>query len=98
MKDIYLVGSGNFGISNMTDCNVYLVGSEESYALIDAGSGLQTEKILENIGKHGINGKKIKYLILMHAHWDHAAGCHHLALPLNTFSIYPKILLKPCAC
>jgi len=57
-KDIYLVGSGNFGISNMTDCNVYLVGSEESYALIDAGGGLQTEKILENIGKHGINSKK----------------------------------------
>ena len=51
MKDIYLVGSGNFGISNMTDCNVYLVGSEESYALIDAGSGLQTEKILENTRK-----------------------------------------------
>jgi len=82
-KDIYLVGSGNFGISNMTDCNVYLVGTEESYALIDAGGGLQTEKILENIGKHGINIKKIKYLILTHAHWDHAGGCHGLVNALN---------------
>ena len=82
-NEIYLVGSGNFGISHMTDCNIYVVGSEKKFALIDTGSGLQPEKILENITKEGIKESWIKYLILTHAHWDHAGGCLALANAIN---------------
>lgn len=78
-EDLYLVGSGNFGISHPTDCNVYLIDTGETLVLIDAGSGAEPNKILENIKREGLSDNKIEYLILTHAHWDHAGGSRALA-------------------
>jgi hydroxyacylglutathione hydrolase len=74
-EDLYLVGSGNFGISHPTDCNVYAIDMQGVFVLIDAGSGADPRKLLKNIEKEGIPANKIQYLILTHAHWDHAGGC-----------------------
>jgi len=83
VEGVYLIGSGNFGISHETDCNVYLVGCGDRYAIIDSGSGILPEKIIHNVSKEGINKEWIKYLILTHSHWDHGGGCLALVKAFN---------------
>lgn len=74
--DIYLVGSGEVGLSNRYDCHVYLLnGDDESFGLIDAGSGLESDKILINIRREGFNPDSLKYVLVTHCHADHASGC-----------------------
>ena len=73
---IYMVGSGGAGcmISNSVDCHVYLIESSEGHALIDAGVGLEGERIIENIKKEGLDPQAVKHLFLTHSHADHAGG------------------------
>ncbi|KIL35489.1 hypothetical protein SD71_13325 [Cohnella kolymensis] len=73
---VYLVGSGKFGMemSHSMDCNVYLLDCGEEYALIDAGSGLEPERIVRNIENNGISMDRVTHLLLTHIHGDHAAG------------------------
>lgn len=73
---VYLVGSGNlgFGISDEYDCHVYLLDGGSEMALIDAGVGREIAPILENMKNDGVDIGKIKYLLLTHAHADHAGG------------------------
>ncbi len=74
---IYLVGSGmlGLGLSHSLDCHVYLVHGQTEMALIDAGVGLEPERILENILADGLDVGKLKYVFLTHAHADHAGAC-----------------------
>lgn len=76
-EGIFMVGSGKFGaqISDSMDCNVYLLdGGNGEYALIDAGGGVNPERLVANIERIGITPSQIKYLVLTHEHGDHAAG------------------------
>jgi len=86
LKDIYVIGGGEYGIglSHRLDCNVYLIDGGNEIALIDAGVGIDTEKIVENIKEELINLKKIRKLILTHAHLDHAGGAANIKNILNT--------------
>src|SRR5690554_5399011 len=79
-KDVYLVGSGQMGIhmTDAYDCHVYLIDGQEELALIDAGAGMGVDDILKNIEDHGFNLSKLKYLILTHAHADHAGGAKRI--------------------
>jgi len=77
-EDIYLVGSGQIRLSHFKDCHVYLIDGGEELALIDAGVGLETELILNNIRDEGFNEKEIKYLFVTHCHADHAGGCKEI--------------------
>src|SRR6266542_3501144 len=74
--DIHIVGSGQagFGLTDDYDCHVYLLDGGTEYALIDAGGGRDTDGILRLIEGDGIDSKRVKYLLLTHAHADHAAG------------------------
>ena len=83
LEDLHLVGSGNFGISHPTDCNIYLIDAGGTFVLVDAGSGIEPNRIVENIKRDGFPTNRIEYLILTHAHWDHAGGCRALADRLN---------------
>ncbi|SDE10366.1 Glyoxylase, beta-lactamase superfamily II [Paenibacillus sp. UNCCL117] len=73
---VYLVGSGKFGmeLSEPTDCNVYLLDGGEECALIDAGGGLEPERIEAHIEASGFRMERVRTLVLTHAHADHAAG------------------------
>ncbi|MFC5407583.1 MBL fold metallo-hydrolase [Cohnella soli] len=76
-EGIYMVGSGKHGaqISDPMDCNVYVVdGGNGEYALIDAGGGVNPERIVGNIERAGIDPGQLKLLLLTHGHGDHAAG------------------------
>jgi hydroxyacylglutathione hydrolase len=73
---VYLVGSGwlGFGISNELDCHVYLLDGGEELALVDAGAGATIEPIVENMRRDGLSPEQIKYVLLTHAHADHAGA------------------------
>lgn len=78
-EHIYMVGSGTYGLSNPQDCHVWLLASgepgAERLALIDAGSGDDTEMILANIEREGFDLGRLDSILLTHAHRDHAGGC-----------------------
>lgn len=63
------------GISHPNDSYVYLVDGGKELSLIDAGVGLEIERIFANIEEDGFNVSQIKKVILTHTHADHAGGC-----------------------
>lgn len=70
---VALVGGGTFGVSHGTDCNVYAVRCGSSAALIDAGSGADTKRILDNVQADWPD-LPISHLFATHGHWDHVGG------------------------
>lgn len=73
---IALVASGEIRISNEYDCNAYLVDTLNGPVLIDAGAGLETERILQNCRESfGLPSA----ILLTHAHADHSQGVHEIA-------------------
>ena len=82
---IHVVGSGQVGF-NLTDdydCHVYLVDGGGEYALIDAGGGRDTGGIVAQIEADGLDPQRVRYLLLTHAHADHAAGAAGLRAALG---------------
>lgn len=79
IKNIYLVGSGDFGLSHEFDCNVYAIVEPSGVILIDAGSGVESDTILANLAREGedLVRQGIKCVLLTHAHADHAGGAHY---------------------
>ena len=73
-EQIYLVGSLQLGISGCWDCHVYLIKGSDGLVLIDAGSGTDSDKILENIRREGFAPNDVKALLLTHNHFDHSCG------------------------
>ena len=75
---LYLVGSEQFGISHLLDCNCYLIDGGDSLVLVDTGTGLGTDDILENIGRAGFDSKQLTHILLTHAHLGHWGGAPRL--------------------
>ncbi len=73
---LYLVGSGEVGLSDPNDCHVYLLDGGGEYALIDAGCGTERSVagILATIEREGLDPARLRTVILTHCHFDHAAG------------------------
>lgn len=69
-----MVGSGEIRLSHALDCHVYLLEDDGELAVIDAGSGVDTDQIVKNVVEDGFEPKNIKYLFLTHCHSDHACG------------------------
>ncbi len=78
---IWIAASGDsgFGLSHPVDCTVYLIDGGREAALIDAGCGLGTEELEENIEKTGHSLSDIKKIFLTHGHGDHAGGAWKLS-------------------
>lgn len=79
LDHIHVVGGGGFGLSNVTDGHVYLIDGGSEYALIDSGSGIESERIIQNIKDAGFDPSKVSVILLTHSHWDHARGSRNLA-------------------
>ncbi len=73
---IHIVASGRlgFGLTDDFDCHVYLLDGGDEYALIDAGGGRDVPGIVAQIEGDGLDPKRVRKLLLTHAHADHAAG------------------------
>lgn len=82
---IHLVGSGRLGfcLTDDFDCHVYLLDGGNECALIDAGGGRDVPAILSRIEGDGLDLRKLRYLLLTHAHADHAGGAAELCERLN---------------
>ena len=75
-EQVSLIGSGELGLTHYLDCHVYLLHDGDEYAMIDAGSGVHSEKLTENL-KHAVADlSRLRYLLLTHCHGDHAGGVH----------------------
>ena len=77
-ENVKLVGSGELGLSHYLDCHVYLLHDGDEYALIDAGSGVESERLLGNLSAAAGDLSRIRLLLLTHCHGDHASGVHAL--------------------
>lgn len=77
---IHVLGSGDsgFSLSHPEDCTVYLIDGKSEMALIDAGCGLGTEAILQEIRASGFDPKLVSAIFLTHGHGDHAGGARVL--------------------
>lgn len=73
-ENVYMIGSGEIGLSNPLDCHVYLIGDKRGLAMIDAGAGVESEVLIANVKEEGFDPRGIKYLFLTHCHSDHACG------------------------
>ena len=73
---IYIVASGKwgFGMTHELDCNAYLVDGGDGCILIDAGVGLDTDRMDEVLASHGFSLPDIRAVMLTHYHGDHACG------------------------
>jgi hydroxyacylglutathione hydrolase len=87
---IHLVGSGSFGfdLTDPFDCHVYLVDGGDELALVDVGAGMGAEAIVDNVRRAGFDSKRIRHLILTHAHGDHAGGAARMRRLLDGPTVY----------
>ena len=75
---IHLVGSEQFALSHLLDCNCYLLDYGKGLALIDTGLGLGVSDILENIRRSGFDPKQLTHIFITHTHLGHWGGAPKL--------------------
>ena len=73
-KDLFLVGSEQFGLSHLLDCNCYLVNYGKGLALVDTGLGLGVDTILTNIVRLGFDPSTLSHVLITHTHLGHWGG------------------------
>jgi glyoxylase-like metal-dependent hydrolase (beta-lactamase superfamily II) len=83
-------GASGFGLSNRLDCNVYLIDGGGESALVDAGCGLEPERILGRIEMSGIDPQTVSQVLLTHCHADHSAGARFWSESLDAAVVAPK--------
>jgi glyoxylase-like metal-dependent hydrolase (beta-lactamase superfamily II) len=73
---VHLVGGGDlgFGLSHRADGHIYALASDGEVALIDVGTGLDTDAVVGHLRDDGLDPSGIRQLFLTHYHPDHAGG------------------------
>ncbi len=74
-SEVFMVGGEN---THPHDAAVYLISSGGTCALVDAGTGKCSSRILDNIKKAGADPSAVKYIFLTHCHYDHTGGAEEL--------------------
>jgi len=80
-----MVGSGEIGLSEEHDAHVYMVDAGRSSFLVDAGTGIDSRRLLENIASKVSPEKPVSHLLVTHCHADHAGGIADLRQALNLY-------------
>ena len=71
-SNVFLVGGSSQ--SAPSDAAIYLIKDGDDAALVDAGTGEGTARVIANINKAGANPHSVRYLFLTHCHYDHTGG------------------------
>ncbi|HAG93269.1 MAG: MBL fold metallo-hydrolase [Pseudomonadales bacterium] len=71
---------------------LYLVGSEDEWALVETGTQHSIATIMALLQARGIDPMQVKYIIPTHVHLDHAGGVGGLMqrLPQATLLVHPR--------
>ena len=79
-RRVHLIASGSLGcdLTHELDCNAFAVLCGDRYLLVDAGVGVESERISLVLREDGIDKTRIEGLLLTHAHLDHAGGAREL--------------------
>lgn len=97
-NQIYMVGSGAFGISTPGDCHCYLINGGDAYALVDCGLSKNPQAIMDEIVRDGLSLQKLKWVFLTHAHPDHANAAfwlqQNLGVQVVCSAFEAKVLAK----
>ncbi len=73
---IHLVGSGepDWALSDPRDSQVYLVSTPGGHVVVDTGTGRSVTTILAEVARDDLKPADIGWILLTHAHADHAGG------------------------
>ncbi len=84
-ESVHLLASGALGtgMTHPNDCNVYAIRCRDEFALIDAGVGKETERLLAHLAGDAIEPGRVRSLLLTHAHLDHSGGARQLREALD---------------
>lgn len=74
--EIFQVGGGR--LTSPEDAAVYLINVNGHAALVDAGCGRSTGRLIKNILACGVERRQIEYMLITHCHYDHTGGVRRL--------------------
>jgi glyoxylase-like metal-dependent hydrolase (beta-lactamase superfamily II) len=60
--------------SDPADAAIYLIAADGAAALVDAGTGRGTHRVLANLRRAGVEPGRVAHLFLTHCHYDHTGG------------------------
>jgi hypothetical protein len=60
--------------SDPADAAIYLIAQGGEAALVDAGTGRGTHRVLANLRRAGVEPRSVKQLFLTHCHYDTRAA------------------------
>jgi len=80
-NEIFQIGGSGF--TSQEDAAAYLIHMDGRAAIVDAGCGNATEKLLENVHRCNVSDELIDYLLITHCHFDHTGGAAALRERLN---------------
>lgn len=72
-KDVYMVGGAE--LSHQYDCCVYLLDIGD-LVLVDSGAGKSFNRLVSNIERLGFEPKRLKAILVTHAHIDHIGSLY----------------------
>ena len=74
LPTLFLVGGHSTGLSGPYDCSIYVIKGSDGLVMIDAGAGIGTEQILDNMRHEGLDPAELRWILLTHHHADHSCG------------------------
>ena len=70
-------------IENIGTANVFCIGSQEEYILVDSGIFMRTKYLIEELKRHNYKLANLKLILLTHCHCDHIGGVKELLAHSN---------------